>query len=105
MCYFKEILVLHSVWKLVNTWDEIWKDHKNTQFKNVQVSNIEVIVDTVFNQFNVMVDGLNNKKWEVIETTRNIIDEFRNLLPVVNYLKNPAMKVRHWDEVQNIINT
>lgn len=104
MYYFKEILVLHSVWKLVNTWDEIWKDYKAIQLRDVQVSNIKVTVDTVFNQFNILVDGLDNKKWEVIETTRNIIDEFRNLLPVIDYLKNPDMKVRHWNEIQNIIN-
>jgi len=61
-------------------------------------------VDTFFNQFNILVNELKNKKWEVIETTRNNIDEFRKLLPVVDDLKNPAMKDRHWDEVRNIIN-
>lgn len=60
-------------------------------------------MDAFFDQFNILVNGLKNKKWEVIETTRNNIDEFRKLLPVVDDLKNPAMKDRHWDEVLNII--
>lgn len=60
-------------------------------------------MDAFFDQFNILVNGLKNKKWEVIETTRNNIDEFRKLLPVVDDLKNPAMKDRHWDEVLNVI--
>lgn len=100
----KEILVLHSVWKLVNTWDDIWKDYKQKQFWHIHVSDLKVTVDAFFDQFNILVNGLKNKKWEVIETTRNNIDEFRKLLPVVEDLKNPAMKDRHWDEVRNVIN-
>jgi len=61
-------------------------------------------VDAFFDQFNNLVNGLKNKKWEVIETTRNNIDEFRKLLPVIDDLKNPAMKDRHWDEVRKVIN-
>ncbi|XP_008181522.3 dynein heavy chain 2, axonemal [Acyrthosiphon pisum] len=100
----EEILVLHSVWKLVNTWDDIWKDYKQKQFWHIHVSDLKVTVSTFFDQFNILVNGLKNKKWEVIETTRNNIDEFRKLLPVVDDLKNPAMKDRHWDEVRNVIN-
>lgn len=104
MCYFKEISILESVWKLVNTWDGIWNKYKGTQFWNIQVTDIKSIVDVVFNQLNILVDGLNNKKWEVIETTRNIIDEFCNLLPLIENLKNPALKVRHWNEIRSITN-
>lgn len=97
-------MVLHSVWKLVNTWDETWKDYKQELFWHVQVSDLKVTVNAFFDKFNTLVNELKNKKWEVIETTRNNIDEFRKLLPVVDDLKNPAMKDRHWDEVRNIIN-
>jgi len=100
----KEILVLHSVWKLVNPWDNIWKDYKQKQFWHIQVSDLKVSDYDFFDKFNILVNGLKNKKWEVIETTRNNIDEFRNLLPVVDDLKNPAMKDRHWIEVRSIIN-
>lgn len=97
-------MVLHSVWKLVNTWDEIWKDYKQELFWHVQVSDLKVTVNAFFDKFNTLINELKNKKWEVIETTCNNIDEFRKLLPVVDDLKNPAMKDRHWDEVRNIIN-
>ncbi|XP_060835340.1 dynein axonemal heavy chain 2-like [Rhopalosiphum padi] len=100
----EEILVLHSVWKLVNTWDEVWKNYKQELFWHVHVSDLKVTVNAFFDKFNTLVNELKNKKWEVIETTRNNIDEFRKLLPVIEDLKNPAMKDRHWDEVRNVIN-
>lgn len=71
---------------------------------NVQVSEVKETVDTFLSQFNTLVNGLKIKKWEVIETTRNKINEFRDLLPVVDDLKNPAMRVRHWDEIRSVIN-
>jgi len=61
-------------------------------------------VDGFADQFDNVVVALRDKKWEVIETTRNNIDEFRCLLPVIDHLKNPAMKARHWDEVRHLIN-
>lgn len=96
--------MLHSVWKLVNAWDNILKDYKEKQFWDVNVSEVKTAVDAFFDQFNVLVDGLTYKKWEVIETTRSVIEEFRCLLPVIEDLKNPAMKDRHWDQVRNVIN-
>lgn len=96
--------MLHSVWKLVKTWDDIWKHYKMTTFWNIQVFDVKVSVDIIYNKFNNLMDELKNKKWEVIETTRNNIDEFRYLLPMVDDLKNPAMKIRHWDEIRSIVN-
>lgn len=82
----------------------MWENYKTKQFWDVQVSDIKVTVDTFFNKFNILVDGLRNKKWEVIESTLNSMNAFCNLLPVIENLKNPAMKIRHWDEIKNIIN-
>lgn len=96
--------MLHSVWKLVNKWDNIWKHYKIITLWDIQVSDVKADVDIIYNKFNNLLNELKNKKWEVIETTRNNIDEFRYLLPMVDDLKNPAMKIRHWDEIRNIIN-
>lgn len=100
----KEILVLYSVWKLINKWDNIWKHYKTITFWDIQVSDVKVDVDIIYNKFNNLMNELKNKKWEVLETTHNNIDEFRYLLPMIDDLKNPAIKNRHWDEIRNIIN-
>lgn len=89
---------------MVNKWDVIWKDFKSIQFWNVEVLDVKVTVEIFVNEFNMSVNELKNKKWEVVETTRENIEAFRSLLPVVDDLKNPAMKVRHWNEVRNLIN-
>lgn len=104
MLYFKELLVLHSVWKLVNTWDNMYKDYKEIKFWDVQVFDVSKTVDMFFNKFISLVNGFTNMKLEVIETTRNNINEFRRLLPVIDDLKNAAMKDRHWDEIRGVIN-
>ena len=31
------------------------------------------------------------------------VDDYKNLLPVINALLNESMKTRHWDKVQELI--
>lgn len=82
----------------------MWNNYKAVQFWDVSVSEIKITVDTFYKKFNILVDSLRNKKWEVIESTLNDINAFCNLLPVIENLKNSAMKVRHWDEIKTVIN-
>jgi len=65
---------------------------------------VKATVDAFFDRFGSVADKLTDKKWEVLETTRNDVDEFRSLLPVVEDLKNPALKARHWDDVRTLTN-
>jgi dynein heavy chain len=80
------------------------KGYKEIKFWDVQISEVSITVDAFFNQFISLINGLTNKKLEIIETTCNNINEFRRLLPVIDDLKNAAMKDRHWDEIRDIIN-
>lgn len=38
--------------------------------------------------------------WDIVEHTRKRVDAFRRTLPLISDLKNPAMRVRHWDRVR-----
>ena len=41
-----------------------------------------------------------DKNWEVVETSRNRVDQFKRTMPLVGDLKNPAMRPRHWEKIQ-----
>lgn len=42
-------------------------------------------------------------RWDIVEHTRQRVDAFRRTLPLLSDLKNPAMRVRHWDKVRKIM--
>jgi dynein heavy chain len=40
--------------------------------------------------------GRDIKKWKVWEANKDKIDQFRKTLPLIQDLKNPALRDRHW---------
>ena len=43
---------------------------------------------------------MKDKNWEILEVSRSRVDQFRRTVPLITDLKNPAMRQRHWDQVQ-----
>lgn len=43
---------------------------------------------------------LQEKNWEVLEVTKNQIDQFRRTMPLISDLHNRAMRPRHWEQIQ-----
>ena len=36
----------------------------------------------------------------MVDTSRNKVDQFKRTMPLINDLKNKAMRPRHWDKIQ-----
>ena len=43
---------------------------------------------------------IQDRNWEILEVSRARVDQFRRTVPLITDLKNPAMRQRHWDQVQ-----
>lgn len=56
-----------------------------------------------FRNFNRLSRQLKDKGWEIIDTTRVTVDAFRRTLPLINDLKNPCMRERHWDRIKALV--
>ncbi|KAF6263196.1 dynein heavy chain 8 [Scenedesmus sp. NREL 46B-D3] len=44
-----------------------------------------------------------NKDDQVVARLKDVVDDFKELLPLVEELGNPALQARHWDEIFDII--
>lgn len=53
--------------------------------------------------FNRLSRQLKEKGWDIIDTTRVKVDNFRRTLPLINDLKNPCMRERHWDRIKALV--
>lgn len=38
--------------------------------------------------------GLQDKEWDIVEVSKSKIDQFRRIIPLIAYLRNPAMRDR-----------
>ena len=41
-----------------------------------------------------------DKNWEVVDTSKNRVDQFKRTMPLIQDMKNKAMRPRHWTSIQ-----
>lgn len=95
---------LEEVWDLAYQWEQSWYKYKNSSFWEIQTDEMENTAVTLFRKLNRLCKILKDSNWEILETTRKSVDEFRRTLPLLNALKNSAMRSRHWDRVRTMMN-
>lgn len=44
--------------------------------------------------------GRDMKKWKVWEVMKEKVEQFRQTMPLIQDLKNPALRERHWDALR-----
>lgn len=64
---------------------------------------MEMTVLRIYKQLHHSLKVLKNKSWKILEITLNRVDALRRVLPLINDLKNPAMRLRHWDQVREVM--
>lgn len=43
---------------------------------------------------------IKDKNWEISEAIKSRIDQFKRTMPLIQDLKNPAMRERHWNQIK-----
>ncbi len=97
----QDIRVLEKIWDIAAGWDASWESWKATSLNNLDVENMEASGI----QFNKVVAELRNnelhRRWAAWETLSDKVYHLQHvLLPVIKDLKNPAMRLRHWESLQ-----
>lgn len=95
---------MHTVFKLICEWDNAWNNYKTGNFWHIKLSEMEITVLRIFKGLTVAIKLLKDEQWKLINFARDKVDAFKRVLPLINDLKNPAMRTRHWDEVRQVVN-
>lgn len=99
----KELQILESIWETVYQWSESWLEYKNGNFWSIDISTMEDNSVILFRKLTKMCKMYKDKNYEILETTRREVDEFRKTLPLITALKNPCMRARHWQKVRDLV--
>lgn len=98
-----ELKILEEIWEFVHEWDSSWKQWRAGNFWQINVDEIEDVVLHIFKNLTRLFRIHRDRNWEVLETTKNVVDSFRKTLPLITALKNSAMRPRHWDRVRDVM--
>lgn len=93
--------MLEIVWTATQEWNEYWDTWKTQEFNSVNIQDLETIAGTYHKKVSKL--GRDIKKWKVWENLKSIIDKFKETLPLIQDLRNDAMRPRHWKVLQDKI--
>ncbi|PIO38637.1 hypothetical protein AB205_0076840, partial [Aquarana catesbeiana] len=99
----KDLDSLQLVWEATKEWEQNWGDWKSGRFLTLQTEIMENTAQGLFKRLSKLSRELKEKNWEVVETSRMRIDQFKRTLPLIVDLRNPALRERHWTQVKQEI--
>ncbi|KAL8578358.1 hypothetical protein ACOMHN_031732 [Nucella lapillus] len=99
----KELDTVEAVWNLIQDWEDMYNSWKVTTFTDIKTLDMEYESQNIFKKIVKYSKELKDKNWEVVETTKGKVDQFRRTMPLVSDLKNKAMRDRHWEQIETLM--
>ena len=100
----KDLKILEDIWELVKDWEDSWNEWRSGSFWDINIDEMEDKAVSLYRQLNRLCKQYKDRNWEILETKRKVVDEFRRTLPLILALKNTAMRDRHWNKVRGLMN-
>ncbi|KAM8760834.1 dynein axonemal heavy chain 2-like [Acanthopagrus schlegelii] len=95
----KDIDHLQQVWEITQNWNANWDVWKGGQFATLQTEGMERAVQDMFKKIVELHRDLKDKNWEIVDFSKNKIDQFKQIIPLIADLRNPAIRDRHWMQI------
>ncbi|KAM4714769.1 dynein axonemal heavy chain 2 [Anableps anableps] len=95
----KDMDQLQEVWEISQEWDKNWESWKVLQLANLQTQNMENIAQDMFKKLHILQRDLKGKNWEIVHFSKVKIEKFKQIIPLITDLRNPALRDRHWKQI------
>lgn len=96
-----EVKLRQTLWDSVQQWKESVELWNEIKFYELNVEEVEAMNTKVLKNC-AMLDK-NLPKNEIIPKLKLDAEEFKEKIPVLTYLRNPALKTRHWIKIEQIL--
>ncbi|CAF0814718.1 unnamed protein product [Didymodactylos carnosus] len=97
----KDIEALEGIWSMTNEWSESFDKWKTTLFRDLQTQTMEDYATQQYKKLHKLSKDFREKNWEIIDVTKNKVDQFRRTMPLMKDLHNKDMRDRHWRRIKD----
>ncbi|UPR05068.1 heavy chain of dynein [Chloropicon primus] len=101
----KELDSRRNTWNALFVWENnvySWLDERFDVQNPLDIEDIETTVDDAVRSAHKMAKA--NKEDRVVYRLKDEIDSFKEYLPLLRELANPALQPRHWEQIFTVIN-
>ncbi|KAI9188053.1 hypothetical protein H9P43_002444 [Blastocladiella emersonii ATCC 22665] len=93
-----ELETLENVWQMVDDWSGSYSAWKEQQFLTLDLGKVEEVVQTYIKKLTKLQREA-AKDWEVLAFLKDKVTHVKRILPVLQDLRNPALRSRHWEQL------
>ncbi|KAL8440078.1 hypothetical protein Efla_004062 [Eimeria flavescens] len=91
---------LGAVWLLKDQWDQAWNSISIKPFYSLDVPELQALGDGLAQR---LLDVGEGKAWPIWRKIYNELEHFRQTLPLISKLLDPAIRERHWERIKTEI--
>lgn len=95
----KDIGHLEALWAVAAEWDRLYDGWKTCPFADIDTEQMEQQAQAQLKKLVRLAREVKDKDWEMVVHYRKIIEQFKRVMPLVQDLKNPALRDRHWKQL------
>ncbi|KAL8433753.1 hypothetical protein ACSSS7_003650 [Eimeria intestinalis] len=88
---------LSVVWSMKAEWDGAWESMSSEPFYSLAVPKLQAFGDSLADRLLEVKEG---KSWPIWRKVYSEIEQFRQTLPLVSNLLDPAIRDRHWERIK-----
>ncbi|XP_050078309.1 dynein axonemal heavy chain 6 [Anopheles maculipalpis] len=97
-----EVKLRQILWDSVQQWKESVEIWNEIHFHELSMDEVEALNTKILKNC-AMLDK-NLPKNDIIPKLKAEAEEFKDKIPVLGFLRNPALKTRHWIKIEQILN-
>ena len=90
----KDVDFLAQIWEITIDWGKYWDAWKFGQFADLNTEEMENIAGGFSKKVGKL--GRDIKRWKVWEAMKAELDRFKEIIPLIQDLRNQALRSRHW---------
>lgn len=97
-----EVKLRKTLWDSAEEWEKSLQVWNTQSFNTLDVDELTSVTTNILKNCTVLEKNLPKNK--IVSRLRYDAEVFKQKLPAIQYLRNPAFKPRHWLKVEQIIN-
>ncbi|ERL87542.1 hypothetical protein D910_04933 [Dendroctonus ponderosae] len=90
------------LWESVDSWAKTVDEWYHCDFGTLNVEDMNLFTAKNVKNINQLEKGLPPNL--IVPKLKDEVELMKDKLPVITYLRNPALKARHWIKVENVLN-
>ncbi|XP_019622649.1 PREDICTED: dynein heavy chain 6, axonemal-like [Branchiostoma belcheri] len=97
-----ELKLKQLLWVSIGDWDKLLKEWFEMEFEAIDPENLNQVVTKYSKSVYQLEKGLPPNT--VVPFLKEKVESMRDKVPTITNLRNPALKQRHWDIIETILN-